>query len=410
MATARLGMPRKPITILLFGLFGVGNQGNDGSLEAMIEFLRRTRPDAQLICVCPRPDLVSAEFGIASLPIRYSGYLRGLAGRLNHLLLKVPGKLIDLVETFNKVRKAGTMIIPGTGILDDFGERPFGMPLDIFKWCLAARIAGTRIAFVSIGAGPIHHPLSLWLMISAAKLATYRSYRDHISKKFMESAGLDTDGDDVYPDIAFRLRAPDIPASATPESRRLRVGVGVMSYHGWDAFADNGQTIFETYVDKLARFVVHTLDGGHRVRLLTGESSDLRAVEALMAKVSAVRPNLQVSDIVAEPSNSLHDLMRQMSEVDLVVATRFHNIVCALKMGKPTISLGYARKNDVLMAEMGLGEFCQHIESFDVGTLIEQFSRLVSCRESHKRLIGDRVREFNERLDRQEESLLSKLI
>ena len=49
--------------------------------------------------------------------------------------------------------------------------------------------------------------------------------------------------------------------------------------------------------------------------------------------------------------------MHQMAETRIVVATRFHNVVCALKMKKPTISIGYASKNDVLLAEMGLAEF-----------------------------------------------------
>ena len=30
------------------------------------------------------------------------------------------------------------MIEPGTGILDDFGEGPYGMPFDLFGWCLVA--------------------------------------------------------------------------------------------------------------------------------------------------------------------------------------------------------------------------------------------------------------------------------
>ena len=36
----------------LFGLFGSGNIGNDGSLEAMLAFLRSALPDAKLVCVC----------------------------------------------------------------------------------------------------------------------------------------------------------------------------------------------------------------------------------------------------------------------------------------------------------------------------------------------------------------------
>ena len=83
------------------------------------------------------------------------------------------------------------LIIPGTGILDDFGGNPFGMPLALLAWCLVARLCGAWVAFVSIGAGRIQHPLSRWLMRSAAAMAHYRSYRDTVSKTFMESIGFD---------------------------------------------------------------------------------------------------------------------------------------------------------------------------------------------------------------------------
>ena len=70
------------------------------------------------------------------------------------------------------------IVVPGTGMLDDFGERWRDMPYHLFRWGLACRMARTPFAFVSIGAGPIHHPLSRWLMRSAAAMARYRSYRD----------------------------------------------------------------------------------------------------------------------------------------------------------------------------------------------------------------------------------------
>ncbi len=41
--------------ICLFGLLGMDNYGNDGSLEAMLLFLRETWPDVTLSCVCIGP-------------------------------------------------------------------------------------------------------------------------------------------------------------------------------------------------------------------------------------------------------------------------------------------------------------------------------------------------------------------
>ena len=102
--------------------------------------------------------------------------------------------------------------------------------------------------------------------------------------------------------------------------------------------------------------------------------------------------------------------MEQIAQTDVVVATRFHNIVCSLKMGRPTISLGYAKKNDVLMAEAGLGGFCQHVERFDVGLLIEQFQDVMEHRETCEDTVRSRTRSFERQLQRQDEMLLASIL
>ena len=81
-------------------------------------------------------------------------------------------------------------------------------------------------------AGPTTHPLSRRLMVWAAKLAQYRSYRDTNAKLFLTNAGVDTQRDLVFPDLAFHIPRPDtLPERASDEP--LTVGVGVMEYWGW---------------------------------------------------------------------------------------------------------------------------------------------------------------------------------
>jgi hypothetical protein len=94
----------------------------------------------------------------------------------------------------------------------------------------------------------------------------------------------------------------------------------------------------------------------------------------------------------------------------VVVATRFHNIVCALKMGRPCISLGYAKKNDVLMADMGLGDFCQHVESLDLNVLTEQFTRVVAGRSVYEQAIREKGAQYTRRLAEQEQVLLERFL
>ncbi|MDP1368913.1 hypothetical protein Q6248_28485, partial [Klebsiella pneumoniae] len=69
--------------------------------------------------------------------------------------------------------------------------------------------------------------------------------------------------------------------------------------------------------------------------------------------------------VTVEHGATLHDLMREIGKTDIVVVTRYHNVVCALKLARPTISLGYAQKNDELLAQYDQ-RACQHIETFDV--------------------------------------------
>lgn len=400
----------RPPRIALFGLFGCGNMGNDGSLQAMLECLADTCPEAEIVCICDNPEMVEKRFKIPTIPISGSRQRHtsssGGAGRLR----KVAGKIVDIGQAFTRMRGFDAMVVPGTGILDDFGERPYGMPLDIFRWCLAARAAGARVAFVSIGAGPIRNRLNRHLMRAAARLAHYRSYRDRISRDFMESIGLDVHRDPVYPDIAFRLSPERLRKAEPRDGRAPTVGVGVMSYRGWYGFGTDGDSIYADYMAKLRIFVLHLIDHGYNIRLLTGETSDDAAVAEMLERVRSVRPETAGARMTVEPAASLHDLMRQISGCDVVVATRFHNIVCSLKVGRPTISLGYARKNDVLMTEMGLGQFCQHVEHFDVGLLIEHFEQLMANGASYERRIREKTKIFETQLRQQDEMLLSSLM
>ncbi len=396
--------------ICLFGQFGCGNSGNDGSLEAMLDFLRHVRPDAELSCVCPDPDKVYRAYGVSSLRFGWSGSGNSFVQAMDKLLLRVPHILAGWVCTLRRARGLDLLIIPGTGILDDFTSGPWGMPYALFRWCLCAKLCGARVWFVSIGAGPVHHPVSRWLMKCAAATAQYRSYRDAFSRRFMETIGIDVRADPVCPDIAFKLPAPEAVPPKQPGSAAPIVGLGVMSYRGWHDDPKLGPEIFSVYVGKITTFLIWLLDQGYGVRILMGDTADQRAVDELTRAVASKRPAVEPGRLVAEPTFSLHDLMQQIAATDVVVATRYHNVVCALKLGKPTISLGYAEKNDLLLADMGLGDFCQHVERLDLDKLIRQFRSLLSQREQHEQRISQANRIYQERLAQQDASLASRLL
>ncbi len=401
-------MKTEPKRVGLFGLFGVGNLGNDGSLEAALRFLETIAPHERPLCVCGNPEVVQRTFGLDAVPIYYRP--RPSSGQQTWLRLrKATNKAILWFHVIRHLRRLRVLIVPGTGILDDFGAWPLSWPYDLASWFVLARVMGVKVICASVGAGPIRHPISRCLMKAAARAAHYRSYRDTVSKAFMESIGFDTRSDPICPDIAFRLPAPAATRPHADENQPLIIGVGVMTYRGWRNDTNRGAEIYAAYLEKMTRFVVWLLDRGHAVRILMGDEVDRRAVDDLVRAVRSRRPGRVEDAVMFAPAQTLHDVMQQMADTDLVVATRYHNVVCALRVGKPTISIGYAEKNDALLAEMGLAEYCQSIERLDVGLLETQTLRLISERSA----LEDRIRQAGARFQRSlrdQEDLLASLI
>jgi polysaccharide pyruvyl transferase WcaK-like protein len=287
-------------------------------------------------------------------------------------------RLIKTLRAFRELRGVEALIMPGTGILDDFGLDPGGVPLDLLIWCSLARIRRARVMFISVGAGPITNPRSLWLMRTAARMASHRSFRDEASREFMRAHRLDVSKDRVVPDIVFSLDPRDYAAPAhTRDADGLTVAIGVMDYHGWNAGKVHGKQAHEKHVADTADIVSGLLARGHRVKFIEGEPGDHFVVEEVLERVHKVDPiSLQRCDM---PSLAgFCDLFRELQACDVVIGTRFHNIVCSLMLGKPVISVGYAKKNSDLLKEFGLGHYVHHIETLSVPQLMEQFDELSS--------------------------------
>ncbi|MBS0231896.1 MAG: polysaccharide pyruvyl transferase family protein [Proteobacteria bacterium] len=396
--------------IALFGNFGSVNLGNEGSLDAMVRFLRSKRPEAEIICICRDPKRVSKNHSIATHPLKRLWTAPRWVSLLDKLLLRIPSRILDLGHVWRIVRGIDVLLIPGTGILDDYQERPSEMPLELFQWCGISAILKRPILFVSVGAGPIRNRISRLLMVSAAKLASYRSYRDAMSKAYLSAQGVDTSKDDVYPDLVFALPVIHEAGAAQHDSARTGIiGVGVMSYFGWISNDKRGHQIYSDYLEKISQFVEWLLSRGYGVRLLIGSESDNATVKAIGDRVAKRFGTPSANSLLAEPAESLEELMRQMKATDAIVATRFHNVVCALKCAKPVLSISYAGKNDELLEKFGLADFVQQVENLNLELLIRQFEKLEKDRVVLSTKIRGRIQLLQKSLDQQYAHLLDVL-
>ncbi|MFI7244920.1 polysaccharide pyruvyl transferase family protein [Streptomyces qinglanensis] len=374
---------RTPVRVGVFGLLGSGNLGNDGSLEAVLGYLRAEHPEAVVDALCGGPEAVAARYGIPATRLHwYRGEYR-TASRVASIAGKGLGKLVDAVRTAAWVRRHDVVIVPGMGVLEaTLPLRPWGFPYALFLLCASGRLFGTRVALVGVGAAAIGDRATRALVRWSARLAAYRSYRDDLSRDAMREMGVDTARDAVHPDLAFALPAP--PAGRD-SGRPGLVCVGVMDFHGGDDDRARAEEIHRRYLDGTTRFVRTLVQEGRPVRLLTGDECDARVVDAILEAVDSPL-------VGAAETTSLADLMRETAAAGTVVATRYHNLVCALKAGTPTLALSYAAKSDALMARMGLDAYCHPAREVDADRLLEQFRALEKRSAELRQTLAERNR------------------
>ncbi len=394
------GAPR----IGMFGLLGSGNTGNDGSLESVLAYLRVAYPDAILDAMCTGPDGVRARFGIDAVPLLWCQKYENGASRPVAAAAKIVGKAVDVVRIASWTRRHDVVIISGAGVLEaSLPLHPWGLPYALLLLCASGRVFGTKVALVSVGASGIKKRATRWLFTAAAKLAFYRSYRDEYSRDAMQQRGLDTSRDPVYTDLVFAM-----PVPAHDAGDPAIVGLGVMAFYGGNDDRQNASAIYARYLENMNSFVRWLLDTGHAIRLFTGDAVDDAVVQEIMAHVREQRPAC-VSKVSAPPVPSLELLLEAMAPVGTVVATRYHNLICAAKLGKPAISISYSPKHDVLMADMGLAQFHVDASALDAEQLIKQFTELESQSADLQRSMEQRTAGQVERLD-QQFALLSSLL
>ncbi len=394
--------------VAVFGLFGYGNFGNDASFAALIQSLRQKVPNVNLIAIVHDPEFIARKFALQTvrmIPPAPTDWRARLPGPLRRIAFELH-RWRSISRTLRGIEY---LVIPGTGILDDYGAAPMATPYRLWLWTLLSRWRAIPAEFVAVGVGRFNTRLAKFFCASAARMARHRSFRDAESRaRAHDDLRVDTRADVVVPDIVFSL--PRAPQWSEPAASVGTIGVGAQSYHNRRGLPSPGeQNFYPGYIDLLARFCTGLLDRGLRLRLLMGDTGDAAAVEDLRDRLAQARPDAR-DRVVCNLIGSLEEACVEISQCDAVVATRFHNIVASLMVGRPTVSVGYASKNVQLMLRFGLAELCQTIdEGLDLDLLGAQFASATADPAEVRRRIEAVARELHDESQQHLDTLAGRI-
>ncbi len=381
---------------------GYGNLGDAAIQEVVIANIKKRLPNAQLVGFSFVPDDTVKRHGIPCYPIRswfptLNGNRNAAPGKtklsstlksalkksrpiraLAKPVLDFAREVAFLARSYRALRNLDLLIISGGGQLGELWRGPWAHPYTIFKFSLLTKLAGKKLYFLDVGAGPLKHPLSKFFVRWALRFANYRSFRDNDSQELVRSLGVKEETH-VYPDPVYALEFQQFLRSASHGNSIPVVGLNPIGFCDPRLWPRKDEAVYQEYLEKIAQFSTWLVEQGYSLRVFTTEISvDRHVIEDLKGLLSSrlSSPEL-VRQIFGSASENVKNVLLEMAEFDFIVTSKFHGIIFSHLLRKPVIALSYHKKMDVAMQAVGQGRFCADVERFDLTWLTRAFHSLV---------------------------------
>jgi polysaccharide pyruvyl transferase WcaK-like protein len=419
----------------IFAHAGNQNLGDEALVAAAIQAVRHRYPDAEIRGYSANPADTGARHGIAAFPIRRvpatitapvangtlpahqrRGWIAGIArivkavppfragvAALRRTVRVLASALREprfLLASHRNLKGVDLLLIAGSQQLNDMFGGAWGFPYTVWKWSMLAKLTGTRVAFLSVGAGPIRSPLSRWFLRRGLALASYRSHRDPLSCQLLRSIGVPGDGL-VAPDLVYGLRLA-APAIARDPLGPPIVGANPVPFFDGRYWPQARPATYGRYVGTLAAFADWLLESGHRVLFFpTQLSADPPVIDDVRRRMATNGNLARTAMLPPGTIASLEDLVAEIARMDFVVANRYHGILIALLLQKPVLGLAYHAKSVELMSMMGLEKYAIDLTDCTTARLIAAFASLEANAHAIREQIATHLDSLRERLERQ---------
>lgn len=394
----------EPPAIGILGHYGNSNLGDEAIIQAVLDEVRRRWPRARVCAISGNPADSARRYGIPAVSV-YSGRLqqpprvppragptshdgartgvdepapgneplrgnsrrgvaRKVAAALLHTVAAIGGELGRAWRCFRQARQLDLLLVSGSNqMLDNFGG-PWGFPYLNFRWTLLARLAGCRVAWLSVGAGPLEAPLSRRFVRGSLRLANYVSVRDEGSRRLLAEIGV-TRTCRVFPDLAHGLRSDEAP-SPSPAGTRSVVGINVMPIYDERYWPERSPQKYHRYVREVAALVAALAADECSVFLFGTHPKDGLVADDVLAALAAEHGQRPDRVDLVKTSGRVEELLEIIESADVIVATRFHGALLSLLCERAVLALCYYRKTRELMLAFGQDEeFAVTLEEFN---------------------------------------------
>lgn len=308
-------------SITLSGYYGFHNIGDEAILEAIINALRRSRPEVKIAVLSAEPEHTSKTYGVEAVSRTH------------------------LPSIIRLLRQSDLLISGGGGLLQDItGPRSIPYYLGIME---LAMLLKTKVAVYAHGVGPLRHNWSrLWVKRVLSRVE-WVSVRDAASAQFLTELGLNRQvritADPVYSlepasreEIVSFWEAHGVKLSPAEPL----VGIALRPYPGETEFDRRLLQVIQSGCNYLQKEF-----GARLVYLPFHLEKDLPLARAL----ASLTPS---KGIIFAESLSPREIIKLLGGLDLLIGMRLHSLIFAAICGVPFVAIPYDPKVNAFLEYM----------------------------------------------------------
>jgi polysaccharide pyruvyl transferase WcaK-like protein len=412
----------------VMGPFGYGNLGDAAIVDAFVGSVRARMPEVRFVGFTLEPDDTEARHGFTSYPLSrltivaatestgaYGRFLTklgasgsGIGYKVERILRRAPAELGMLRRSYRALDDVDALVMCGSGQIQDYwgGGGPWSYPYTTLRWAILARLRGVPFMMVSVGAGPVDASLSRAFFRASIALSSYRSYRDEWTRDFVRDTIGSGKAGRVAPDLAFSLELPDA-GGADAAMRRPIIGINPIGYYKEGNWPEVDEQKYRQYRAAIVDLVGWLVRDGASIRFLKGEAHfDQIVVDDLTAAIR--QEGIDMRSIHDPSVQTVDELLGELARCDVVVASRYHNVLLSYLLGRPVVALSYQQKTESLMNHFGQVDSCMPIGEATAGALYDAVTAALAD-EDFAESASQRSEPLRKELDEQYEVILSQI-
>jgi polysaccharide pyruvyl transferase CsaB len=324
---------------IIAGYYGFDNAGDELILRSLVDQFRAQEPQWNLLVLSQNPSETARRFGVEALN-RWSP-----------------------VQWVGAFRRAKRFILGGGGLLQE-ATGPWNHAYYLTLLVLA-KAFGCRTEVRAVGVDPVERRLNRWwTRFVFNHCVDHASVRDSDSQRALEAIGI------VRPifrtsDLIFQL---PLPTASKPDPDRIAMAVAPWSARpGWEHDLAN-------LADRVAEQLKVSVD-----LLVFFPAED----EALCERISA----LSSRHFRVRRWQQPEDLLKWVSEYQLIVGMRYHALALAALAERPFVGWGFQKKVWTLCRDFG-----QPVWSFERGWESEAVFRQIGEAWRHRDILPIRYK------------------